>query len=66
MEKKILYINPNSEFDYFGLSQEEMLAQAKEDNDAEIYTIEGFAQAFNDEIISDLGYIFVIYGLGID
>lgn len=66
MEKKILYINPNSEFEYFDLSQEEMLAQAKEDSDAEIYTIEGFAQAFNDEIISDLGYIFVIYGLGID
>ena len=42
MEKKILYINPNSEFEYFDLSQEEMLAQAKEDNDAEIYTIEGF------------------------
>lgn len=60
MEKKILYINPNSEFDYFGLNQEEMLAQAKQDRDADIYTIDGFAQAFNDEVISDLGYIFVI------
>lgn len=60
MEKKILYISPNSEFDYFGLSQEEMLTQAKQDRDASIYTIDNFAQAFNDEIISDLGYIFVI------
>ena len=60
MEKKILYINPNSEFEYFGLSQEEMLTQAKQDRDAEIFDIEGFAQAFNNERISDLGYIFVI------
>lgn len=60
MEKKILYVNPNSEFDYFGLSQEEMLAQAKKDIDADIYSIEAFAQAFNDELISDLGYSFVI------
>ena len=37
-----------------------MLAQAKQDRDADIYTIDGFAQAFNDEVISDLGYIFVI------
>ena len=60
MEKKILYVSPNSEFEYCGVSQEEMLIQAKQDRDADIYTIDNFAQAFNDEIISDLGYIFVI------
>ena len=52
----------NSEYEYGDLNNEERIAQANKDENASVYThLEDFAIDFNNEFISDLGYIYVIY-----
>jgi hypothetical protein len=63
MEKntKILYVNPNSEFEYSGLTSDEMRIQSESDENAVIYsTIDEFAIDFNNEFISDQGFMYVL------
>lgn len=61
MKKKILYVSPNSKYEYGDLNNEERIAQANKDENASVYThLEDFAIDFNNEFISDLGYIYVI------
>ena len=61
--KKVIYLYPDCEYpvlDFERLTDEEKLHVAKNSNDMEIYTLEGFQAAFNDELISDLGYIYFV------
>lgn len=67
MEKtKIVYISP--EYAQEGISideiekmtNSELLTFAKNSNCAQIFTLKQFQQAFNSEIISDMGYIYFV------
>ena len=61
--KKVIYVSPDCEYpisEFERLTDEEKLHVAKNDNDMEIYTLEGFQAAFNAELISDLGYIYFV------
>jgi len=62
MEKKILYVFPDTEIDLDGMyamtPSERKEWAAKHRNECEIYTVSGFMSAFNNEEISDLGYLF--------
>lgn len=61
--KKVIYLYPDCEYsssEFESLTDEEKLHIAKNSNDMEIYTLEGFQAAFNDELISDLGYIYFV------
>lgn len=68
MDKKIIYVSPTTaesdefSFDEFSrLPDDEKLHVAKNSNGMYIYgNAEAFAYAFNNEFISDLGYIFVV------
>ena len=67
MEKKIIYIESDyvssddfSLDEFESLSNEEKLHVAKNNNNMIVYSLEGFQFAFNNEMISDLGYIFII------
>ena len=62
--KKVIYIDPNCED--FSLEEfehtpnDEKLHIAKNTNGMHVYSLDGFQEAFNNEYISDLGYIFII------
>ena len=67
MEKKVIYIESDyidrDEFSYDGfdkLTNDEKLKVANNNNNMIVYSLEGFQDAFNDGIISDLGYIFIV------
>ena len=67
MEKKIIYIESDyvssddfSLDEFESLSNEEKLHVAKNSNNMIVYSLEGFQFAFNNEMISDLGYIFIV------
>ena len=67
MEKKIIYIKSDyvssddfSLDEFESLSNEEKLHVAKNNNNMIVYSLEGFQFAFNNEMISDLGYIFIV------
>ena len=67
MEKKIIYIESDyvssddfSLAEFESLSNEEKLHVAKNNNNMIVYSLEGFQFAFNNEMISDLGYIFIV------
>ncbi len=67
MEKKIIYIESDyvssddfSLDEFESLSNEEKLHVAKNNNNMIVYSLEGFQFAFNNEMISDLGYIFIV------
>lgn len=67
MEKKIIYIESDyvssddfSLDEFERLSNEEKLHVAKNNNNMIVYSLEGFQFAFNNEMISDLGYIFIV------
>lgn len=67
MEKtKIVYISPNYEQedisvdDIEQMTNSELLTFAKNSNYAQIFTLKQFQQAFNSEIISDMGYIYFV------
>lgn len=63
---KVVYICP--EYAQEGISideiekmtNSELITFAKNSNQAEIYSIKDFQQAFNSEIISDMGYIYFV------
>ena len=64
--KKVIYVHSDyveGEFDidfFEKLSDEEKLHIAKNSNDIDVYSLEGFQWAFNHEEISDLGFIYII------
>ena len=67
MEKKIIYLESDyvssddfSLDEFESLSNEEKLHVAKNNNNMIVYSLEGFQFAFNNEMISDLGYIFIV------
>ena len=67
MEKKIIYIESDyvssddfSLDEFESLSNEEKLHVAKNNNNMIVYSLESFQFAFNNEMISDLGYIFIV------
>ena len=60
---KVIYVQPDYMFeqDWFeSLSDEEKLHVAKNENEMEVYTLENFQYAFNEERISDLGFIYFV------
>ena len=60
---KLIYVNPNSDnYDkYPFVDNERKLEMARTDIDAQIFTdINDFCQVFNNEEISDLGWLFAI------
>lgn len=63
---KILYIFAGTNLEEFGLNPvneavDELTAKAIiTSNKGEIYALADFVMAFNDEYISDLGYIYII------
>ena len=63
MKTKVIYITPECGV-YIGeleaMPKDELLTFAKNCNEAEVYSLEDFQDAFNEERISDLGYIFFI------
>ena len=63
--KKIIYVEPDHEVsvdEFESMNRNgELLHFAKNDNNCHVYdTIEDFAEAFNNEVISDLGYMFIV------
>lgn len=66
MEKKVIYIycDYNEEElnleEFEKLSNEEKLHIAKNSNDMWVYTLKEFEDAFNTELISDLGFIYFV------
>ena len=62
-EPKVIYMKPDAEDDvswFSKLSNEEKLHVANNGNDYEIYSLKDFETAFNEELISDLGFIFIV------
>lgn len=64
---KVIYFTPDyNDYDYevdelLAMSEDELLHYAKNCNEIEIfYSLQDFENAFNDERISDLGYIHFI------
>lgn len=67
MEKKVIYIESDyvddedfSVDEFKKLPNDEKLHVANNNNHMSVYSLEGFQSAFNDEMISDLGYIFIV------
>ena len=64
MNKRVIYITPDCDVPFDELQrmpEDELVHWAKNSNDAIIYdTLEDFQNAFNDELISDLGFIFFV------
>ena len=61
--KKVIYLTPNCDYEiseFKKLSDQEKLHVANNTNEMFIYTLEGFQDAFNNEYISDLGFIFIV------
>lgn len=61
--KMVIYIGNAEAVDpiYFGsLSNEDKILTAQQNEEASIMSLESFEQSFNDDYISDLGYIFFI------
>ena len=61
--KMVIYIGNADAVDpiYFGsLSNEDKILTAQQNEEASIMSLESFEQSFNDDYISDLGYIFFI------
>lgn len=61
--KKVIYVYPDCEYpisEFERLTDEEKLHVAKNDNDMEIYTLEGFQEQFNSDFISDEGFIYFV------
>lgn len=60
----IVYLEPDCEYDVKELERmprEEVITLAKNDNKMHLYAnVEDFAEAFNDEFISDLGFILTL------
>lgn len=63
---KVVYISPNYEQedisvdDIEQMTNSELLTFAKNSNYAQIFTLKQFQQAFNSELISDMGYIYFV------
>ena len=63
MEKQVIYLTPHCQYpieEFKRLSDDEKLHVAKNTYEMFIYSLEGFQRAFNNEYISDLGYIFIV------
>lgn len=61
--KMVIYIGSADAVDpiYFGsLSNDDKILTAQQNEEASIMSLESFEQSFNDDYISDLGYIFFI------
>ena len=61
--KKVIYVSPDYcglRIDFENLQQEGKYQIAKENECMEIFTVEEFADAFNDGLISDEGFIYVV------
>ena len=61
--KKVIYVYPDCEYpisEFERLTDEEKLHVAKNDNNMEIYTLEGFQEQFNSDFISDEGFIYFV------
>jgi hypothetical protein len=60
---QVIYIEPACELmrdEIEAMPKDELLHFAKNCNEAQVYSLEGFQEAFNDELISDLGFIYII------
>lgn len=63
MKTKVIYLSPDCDYpveEFERLTDEEKLNVAKNDNQMDVYTINGFQRAFNLEQISDEGFIYFI------
>lgn len=61
-EPKVIYVSPDYD-DILGFERqtdESKLHIARNDNNMRIYSLDEFAKAFNDEMISDQGFIYII------
>ena len=60
MEKKVIYLGSDftSDLDFDTKEQRDELAKSHPER--EIYSLGGFQEAFNDEMISDLGLIYIV------
>lgn len=61
--KKVIYLYPDCEYpisEFERLTDEEKIHVAKNDNDMEIYTLEGFQEQFNSDFICDAGFIYFV------
>lgn len=64
--KYIIYLTPDffeddmTFFEFERLTNEEKIHVASNSNEAIIYTLEGFQEAFNAEEISDQGFIYIV------
>lgn len=61
----VIYITPQYDCEYHidelaKMPKGELMTYAKNNNDIEIYSLKSFEEAFNNEIISDLGYILFV------
>lgn len=61
-EPKVIYVSPDyDDILWFAKQTDEMKYHiAKNDNNMRIYTLDNFAKEFNDDIISDEGFIYII------
>ena len=63
---KVIYITPDYDFedqsidDIEGMPSDERLTWAKNANNVYVYSLEEFQMKFNNEEISDLGYIYFV------
>jgi hypothetical protein len=60
---QVIYIEPDCELmrdEIEAMPKDELLHFAKNCNEAQVYSLEGFQEAFNDELISDLGFIYIV------
>jgi hypothetical protein len=63
MEAKIIYMKPDAKDKaswFNSLSKDDKLKVAEKSSDYEIYSLKDFEIAFNEELISDLGFIFIV------
>lgn len=65
MNTRIIYLSPNYEgsiSEFEALSNDEKVCEAKNcpNDDIQLFGLEEFADAFNGERISDLGFIYVV------
>lgn len=60
---QVIYIEPDCEVfrdELEAMPKDELLHFAKNCNEAHVYSLEDFQEAFNDELISDLGFIYFV------
>lgn len=62
---KVIYITPDCVGDWYideikKMPTSELMTFARNTNEVEVYTLEQFQSAFNNEQISDLGYILFV------